>query len=479
MTTLAEDIAAHRAKRANGSTVTATSTRFRPYTDLGNAECLIDAHGQDLRCVSGLGWYAWDGVKWAPDETGEVFRRAKQTARQRYAEASKIVDDGNRKKCAEWARKSEGAARIAAAVQLASTELAVVCRVADLDADPMLLNVTNGTIDLRTGKLRPHRREDLITKVAGTSYDSAAACPIFDAFLRQIFAGDDELIAFVQRFMGYALAADVREQVLLFCHGGGANGKSTFIDLMIDMMGGFGGYAMPAAPGLLVAKKGDQHPTELADLRGARLVTCVEIGDGKRFDEERVKSLTGGDAIKARHMREDFFTFKPTHRLIVAANHKPQVRGTDHAIWRRILLVPFTVTFTDAQKDRDLPTKLRAELPGILAWAVRGCLEWQRAGLRPPKSVTEATDRYRAEQDAIGRFIADRCTVSPHAKSTAGSLYADFKDWARETGEHELPQRRFGESLAERGYEQKRGQGGTRWWHGLSLAAPDDERGHR
>ena len=450
--------------------------KARQLTDLGNAERMHDLHGRDLRCCAGLGRLVWAGTHWQRDDRREWERRAAQTVRTIYAEVERCDDADRRKAIVKHATKSESAGSLRALASIVETFRDVACAVDELDADPFLLNATNGTIDLRTGKMREHRRSDLITKITGARFDADAECPVFEAFLRSIFAGDEELIGFVQRFMGYSLTGDVREQVLLFAYGTGANGKSTLIDLWIDLLGGdSGGYAAPGAPGLLVERKNEQHPTELAALRGARVVTCVEIGDGKRFDEERVKAITGGDKVTARQMREDFFTFSPTHKLIVAANHRPQVRGTDLAIWRRILLVPFAVTFTDAQKDRALPQKLRAELPGILAWAVRGCLEWQRGGLRPPKVVTAATDAYRAEQDVVGRFIADRCVVIEQAKAKAGDLYTAFREWAQEQGEPDMSGRRFGEALSERGFRQLR-TNAARWWSGVGLNAPEEGR---
>lgn len=445
-----------------------------PLTDLGNAERLCAYHGKDLRHASGLGWLVYDGARWVRDERGERMQRAKATVRSMYEQACSIGEDNARQAVIKWALKSESRDKLAAMVSLAETEPAIAVCADDLDRDPWLLNVTNGTIDLRTGELRPHDRADLITKIAGTHYSSDATAPTFEAFLDQVFAGNAELISFLQRWIGYCLTGSVTEQKLLFCYGSGANGKSTFIELVIDLLGSFGGYARPAAPGLLVAKKQEPHPTELADLRGARLVTCVEIGDGKRFDEERVKALTGGDTIKARLMREDFFSFKPTHKLLLAANHKPEVRGTDHAIWRRILLVPFEVTFTDEQKDPALPGKLRRELPGILRWAVEGCLAWQRDGLREPRAVTDATAAYRDEQDVLGRFLADCCAVVPAASAGATKLYQSYLEWCRAVGEHAVSQTRFGRSLGERGFQSDRTKTGV-IWRGIGIAAPEPE----
>lgn len=453
----------------------------RPLTDLGNAERMHDAHGADLKHCAGLGRLVWSGKLWELDQRHEWDRRAQRTVRDLYASAATIEDDNVRKATIDWARKSESREKLSAMCALAETLEGVTVTTEQLDVDRFALNCGNGTVDLRTGDIRPHRREDLITKIAGCDYVKGATCPTFDRFMLSTFAGDAALIAFLQRFVGYCLTGDVREHVLLFCYGEGANGKSTLIDLVIDMLGGFGGYAAPSAPGLLVAKKGEQHPTELADLLGRRVVTCVEIGDGKRFDEERVKGLTGGDRIKGRLMRKDFFTFAPTHKLVVAANHKPIVRGTDLGIWRRILLVPFLVTFGEGQKDRELAAKLRAELPGILAWAVRGCLAWQRAGLQPPPIVLEATSAYQAEQDTVGRFLEDRCLLNPRVRAKSGSLYEAFRTWCTEQGEHEMNQRRFGEQLLRRNLKQTRLTGGTRAWEGVGLLADaqNDAAEHR
>lgn len=447
----------------------------RPLTDLGNAERLCAEHGADLRFTAGLGWLAFDGKVWARDETGERMRRAKATVRRLYAEAARIESESVRKAVSEWARKSESAEKLSAMLRLAETEPGIAVAMSDLDRAPWLLNVQNGTVDLRTGTLRPHDRADLITRIAGTHFDPAATCPTFDTFLDCIFAGNAELIAFLQRWFGYCLTGDVREQKLLFCFGTGANGKSTLIELIIALLGAVCGYARPAAPGLLLAKKHEQHPTELADLRGARLVTAVEIGDGKRFDEERVKALTGGDTIKARVMRGDFFSFTPSHKLVVAANHRPEVRGTDHAIWRRILLVPFDVTFSDAQKDTELPARLRRELPGILRWAVEGCLAWQRDGLREPRAVTDATSAYRDEQDTLGRFLDERCAKGEHASAASSALYAVYCEWSKATGEQAVTQTRFGRSLAERGYRAEHTRTGN-LWRGLGVSDSGSSR---
>lgn len=441
---------------------------FFKATDLGNAERLVSQHGEDLRYVTGIGWMAYDGRRWARDDTGERFRRAKLTVREIYAEAAAIAEEPIRKAVAAWAKKSESAGHIKAMVTLAESDERIVARAQEVDADPWALNCENGTVDLRTGMLRPHRREDLITKLAPVVYDPDAPAPVLGGFLSSIFAGDAELVSFVQRFVGYSLTGDIREQTLFFAYGHGSNGKSTLFSLILACLGD---YAKTAAPSLLVAKRGESHPTERADLHGARLVTVVEVGEGKAFDEELVKQLTGSDPIKARFMNRDFFEFLPTHKLLISANHKPTIKGTDHAIWRRFALVPFAVRFEGSAKDTELPAKLAAELSGFLAWAVRGCLEWQAEGLRPPSSVVQATAAYRREQDVVGAFLDERCVALPEASTKSSSLYSDYQEWAKAAGEPVVSQRALGLALTERGYVAEKGGKGVRMWRGIGLRA--------
>jgi len=426
-------------------------------TDLGNAMRLVGRHGEDLRYVYAWNRFlVWDDRRFSIDESGEVERRAKQTVRAMFHEADPGNDGALDKELAKHALKSEARGRIEAMIALAQSEQGIPVTPDHLDRDPWLLNVENGTVDLRTGNLRPHRREDLVTKLAGTEYHPDAEAPMWEACLER-WLPSEALRKFVQRVAGYALTGDVSEQVLIFLYGVGANGKSTFINAMLEMLGD---YAMQSAPELLTIK-GSSHPTELADLMGARFVATVEVEEGKRLAESLVKQMTGGDRIKARFMRQDFFEFEPTHKVFLAANHKPVVRGTDHAIWRRIKLVPFEVTIPEADRDPQLVEKLRADLPGILAWAVRGCLEWQAEGLGEPEEVRSATETYRSEMDVIAAFIDECCVVHDGAFATASALYQAYTDWCEGTGERRESQRRFGERLRERGYERGRVSSGV------------------
>ncbi len=270
--------------------------------------------------------------------------------------------------------------------------------------------------------------------------------------------------------MGYAATGDTREQALFFPYGSGANGKSTFLALI---MAALGEYATQAAPELLTYSKTDRHPTELADLVGVRFVASLEVDEGKRLAEALVKQMTGGDHMKARRMREDFFDFVPTHKIFLAANHRPVIRGTDHAIWRRIHLVPFEVTIPDADQDKGLGTRLHAELPGILHWIVEGCTAWQRHGLGVPDVVRQATTEYRAEQDVLGGFLADECELLATATVTSKALYGRYMEWCKRTGETPIGQRWLAPRLLERGLQSIHNRD-ARSWVGVRLRADGD-----
>jgi putative DNA primase/helicase len=352
---------------------------------------------------------------------------------------------------------------------VAASEPGIPILPGQLDADPFLLNVRNGTLDLRTGQLREHRREDYLTKLVPVEYDLAASCPNWGRFLQRIMDGNADLIAYLRRVIGYALTGDVTEQCLWFLHGEGQNGKSTFLGTILALTGDYG---IQAVPELLMQRVHDQHPTERADLFGRRFVATIETDEGKRMAESLMKQMTGGDQIRARWMKKDFFEFSPAHKLFLAANHKPTVRGTDFAVWRRIKLVPFTVTIPDDEKDKQLPAKLKAELPGILTWAVRGCLEWRRNGLGEPDEVRQATADYQAEQDTLTGFIQECCFRHQEARCKASALFSAYQEWS---GDKFMTPKAFGMKVKAKGYESSKTNGGYMYFHGLGLAtAPMD-----
>ena len=459
--------------QSEGPTLDETLSHY-PRTDLGNAERLVARHGGALRyCHPWKSWLAWDGRRWHPDDTAEARRRARATARKILAEAAAEPDDERRKELVKWALASEKRERIGAMLYLAEAEEGIPILPADMDSDPWAFNVLNGTIDLRTGELRPHRQADRITKLCPLEFDPDARCPRWLATLDKFFHRADatrkaELIDYWQRLCGYAMAGVIRDHVMPVAYGIGANGKSTMLGALLDVFGP--DYAMKAAPDMFMAKKTDSHPTDRADLFGKRLVVAIETEAGRRLNETMVKELTGGDRIRARRMREDFWEFSPTHTLIMATNHKPGIRGTDTGIWRRIKLVPFTVSVSDAEADKGMPDKLRAEAAGILAWCVKGCLEWQRRGLDAPAEVTEATAGYRAEQDLIGLFLDQCVDRGPALKVKAGDLYQRYKTWAESGNEHVMTLTRFGEAIRERGIESRKS---SYCWY-LEIGLKDD-----
>jgi putative DNA primase/helicase len=440
-----------------------------PLTDSGNAERLVALHGDTLRHVSGWGkWYGFDGVRWAHDDAA-AYRAAKATARATLRQATTIADDDRRKRIIGFATKSESRSSIEATVSLARHEVGVAIASDRLDADRMLLNVSNGTIDLRSGELREHRRTDMLTRLAPVAYDAQAACPTWDASLLRWMADDAELVSFLQRLVGYTLTGEIREHVLAFLFGDGANGKSTFLATLHAMLGD---YASPAPRGLLFRSRGERHPTELATLFGRRFVTCSEIEEGQLFDEALTKDLTGGDPIECRRMREDFWSFAPSHKLFLAGNHKPTVRGDDEGIWRRMRLVPWSVVIPEAERDPMLVEKLRAELPGILAWAVRGCLAWQTNGLGAPAVVRDATAAYRSENDALGEFLRLHVTFEAGATIARRDLREKYESFCKDNGSEPFGAKRFAGRLRERGVaEAKVRQGGhfLDAWRGVRL----------
>lgn len=441
-----------------------------PLTDMGNGERLVLRHGRDIRWSKHREeWLVYDGARFRWDDLMRIQQLAKETVRAIKAEIAHTADPDVRKAVIKHAAASEAVAGYSNMIRAASSEPGVPVLITELDRDPWLLNVLNGTLDLRTGKLRQHQREDLISKLAPVRYDPAATCPTWERFVLQVMKDRQHLADFLQRAAGYALTGDVREQVLFFFWGSGSNGKTTFLKALLELVGDYG---RQAAPDLLLDKRNESHPCDVADLVGSRMAICVETDEGKFFNEAKVKQLTGGDRQKARFMRENWFEFEPTYKIFLASNPKPQIRGTDDGIWRRFVMVPFEASFKGAQKDEQLPNKLRAELPGILNWALRGLAEWQRQGLSPPAEVLDATRKYRAEEDPLAAFLAECClTTERSAFVLAADLYRSYLTWAERNGlRFPVSQKKFGGVLKLKGFDNSdKDQHGFAIWRGVGL----------
>jgi len=431
-------------------------------TDQGNAERLVAEHGDIIKyCYTLKTWLIWSGKHWKEDNTGEIIRLAKQTVRNIYGEAQCAGNENVRQSIAKHAGRSESERALNAMISLAKPEVPV--QASELDDDPMLLAVNNGTLNLATGQLLPYRREDLITRFLRIDYEQNSACPQWFKFLDCTLSGDQETIDYIQRIFGYCLTGDVREQVLFFIYGPGANGKSTLVDMLMLLLGKYG-VRLPSET--IMLRQQNAVPNDLAMLKGARLAVTSEIQDGARLNEARIKDITGGDVITARKLYGEFFNWVPTHKLIIVGNHKPSIFGTDHAIWRRIHLLPFDFIIPEEQRDPELKTKLMTELPGILSWAARGCLDWQIYGLGVPKRVKQATATYQGENDILGQFIEECCSVSQTEQCASKQLFNKYKQWSLDNGMLPMTKNKLGRCLRERGFKDER-KNGQREWRGI------------
>lgn len=462
-----------------GRTETAIARRF-----------IRSTAGTLLYCPPWDEWLYWDGRRWKRDNAVRVEELAKAFALSLWDEIAPITgDEAYLVELALFVKRCNCQAAISNTIALARSEPGVVVQPEQFDAHPWLLNVENGTLNLANGELSPHNPTNFLTKLAPVEYLPDATAPTWAKFLADVTApadgdpaaaidpdaatADDTLTIneYLRRLTGYCLTGDVREHVMPFLFGSGANGKSTFLNTLLDLLGP--DYAMKAAPELLMARGGESHPTERADLFGMRLVITNEIEEGRRLSESLVKDITGGDAIRARRMRENFWQFKPTHKIIMAGNHKPIVKGNDEGIWRRIKLVPFTRSFSKAEQNRELPALLLLERSGILNWALAGCREWLDEGLTDPQAIVDATAEYRGESDVLGNFIAERCeTGQAWHRVRASALYANYRKWCEEIGEREMSQKRFGSLLLNDQRFQRKESHGI-WYLGICLRDDD------
>ena len=415
------------------------------FSDDGLALRFSDRHRDVLRYVEGWGcWHEWTGTVWRPDQTRHVLNLTRRLCRQVSAECDKK----------NISVSIASAKTVMAVERLAKSDRRHAATVDQWDTDPWLLNTTGGTIDLRTGVTREHRPGDHITKM--TAVAPGGECPLWHDFLAKVTAGDADMQAFLKRMAGYCLTGSIREHALFFAFGTGGNGKGVFLNTLTGILAD---YATIASMDTFTASQSDRHPADLAMLRGARLVTAQETEEGRRWAEARIKALTGGDPITARFMRQNFFTYSPVFKLLIAGNHRPGLRGVDEAIRRRLNLLPFTVSIPASDRDHNLPDKLRQEWPGILAWAIEGAAEWQEDGLCAPAAVTAATAEYLDAEDALASWLAECCKADErqNAPPLPSSLfYSSWRSWAELAGEHVGSQKRFTQAMVSRGYVVER-----------------------
>jgi putative DNA primase/helicase len=435
-------------------------------TDTGNSERFASRFSDRIRYVPEFGEFlVFEGGRLLLDVSGvRTLEMTRKVTREMRASDDMRV--------AGFGVKSEKRAARENMRALAKSLPGLAVSPQALDADPWLLSCPNGLVDLRTGESRAARIEDLVMKQTGTPFTAGAAAPRWRQFIHEITCGDDELDVYLQNAVGYSLSGMTGEQVFFFLYGDGANGKGTFIKVLQRALGDYAAILRTEA---LMVQHGQAHPAELVPLFGARFVTVTEVPDGNSWNEARLKELTGEDRLTVHRMRENFWDFEPTHKLWISGNYRPRVRGDDHAIWRRVKLIPFDKSF---EVNADLLGELLAELPGVLAWAVEGCLAWQRDGeLKEPERVREATAAYRERENVIGQFVAESCHRHPEAETATAALYSAFEQWCVRAGEkHPATKRGFSERLERMGFNRNADKN-SRGFRGICLTAEWANRG--
>lgn len=406
-------------------------------------------------CAAWGKWLVWTGKRWQADETLLVHHLIRTICREAALKAESH----------RLAAKLAASSTVSGVERLGRSDRRHTSRADEWDADPFALNTPGGVVDLRTGRLRAHDRRDRMTRLA-TATQRGEAAARWTSFLADITGGDSALQGYLQRVVGYCLTGSTDAHALFFLYGTGANGKSVFVNVVSTLLGD---YAANAPMDTFMEARGDRHPTDLAGLRGARFVSSIETEQGRRWNESKVKAITGGDKVSARFMRQDFFEYQPQFKLVIAGNHKPAIRNVDEAMKRRLHLIPFTVTIPPEKRDGKLTEKLLAERNGILAWAIEGCLAWQRDGLRPPACVVSATEEYFDEEDAIGDFLDEEAQRHPQARVAVAEVFQRWQEWATRRGEYVGTSRWLAQQLANRGFERTRLHAGAKALSGLSL----------
>jgi putative DNA primase/helicase len=435
-------------------------------TDTDNAQRFARRFGSKVIHTPGQGWLVYDGKRWRRDDLLQVTELAKETARRIADESQHLDDNGARAARSKFSAQSLGKGALDRMLDLAKSLVGVEDN--RLDADPWLLNVENGTIDLRTGRREKHDQRDLLTKVAPVRANRRAKCPLFKKFLHRITGDDAGLRTFIQKAVGCSLTGITTEQVFFFVHGkSGNNGKSTLVNLIRDMLGDYGCHTPTET--LLTKQYDNNIPADLARLAGARMVTAIEADANRHLAEAKIKAMTGGEPIVARFMRQNFFSFVPEYKLWLVANDRLRVRGTDEAFWRRVRVIPLGIEIPAEERDKKLAEKLRAKWPGILAWAVRGCRKWQAEGLAEPKAVRSATKGWHREMDHLKKFVGEQLIIAPGHKIAASQLFDLYKKWCSANGEEPLTVQAFKAKLQETHDMTHARTKGKSWWRGVKF----------
>ena len=436
-------------------------------TDMTNSDRLIKEFGDVIRYNSTWKkWLVWNEKYWELDD-GErkINKCVRRMVRGIYDDALNTADYRERMEIEKFAAQSEGIRRINACVELTSKRDEVKITNDDLDKNIWLFNVENGTFDFEHDTFREHCKDDYITKIAHIDFNIDATCPIWENFIREIMNYDSELIQFLQTAAGYGITGSVKEQAMFILFGSGANGKSTFLNTIANMLGD---YATSTNTETFIEQNVEKISNDIARLRGARFVTTTETEQGRKLSLPLIKQITGNDKLTARFLFSEYFIFLPTFKIFMVTNHKPHIKGTDNGIWRRIRLVPFTTTIHPDKQDRDLEQKLIAEQSGILNWLVAGTIRWIKDGLATPQIITSATDEYRGEMDVIGNFLKECCVQNADRQIRISELFKTYQSWCGDNNEHACSERFFGLRLKETGYKQVR-TSEARHWVGIAL----------
>ena len=446
-----------------------------PFTDVWSANIFFEKYGDVIKYCDALGgWFIWDGTRWKKDDTFQIIRLVKNTVKQMY-QMAKVNND---KFLFKHSVKSEAESRLRAMINLVRCEGDIATRSEQFDNDMYLLNCRNGTLDLLTGKLRPHNKTDYITRRVELNYNESADCPEWRRFLMTVFKAAQELIDFMQKAVGYSLSGSIKEQCIFILYGVGMNGKSTFLKHIFRILGD---YAMNTPANTLMEKYNDSIPNDVARLKGSRFVTAVESGKSRSLAEAQIKHLTGDDPISARFLHREYFDFFATFKIFFATNHKPKISGTDEGIWRRIVTIPFERVILSKERDPEIDAKIAKEYEGILNWAVKGFQAWQKEGLGNVAKITEATHEYQEESDVVGNYIEERCVVGSECKVQTSVILKDIQYWAKDNGLRYINRNEFIGYMKKRGFKKDRltsGESrGNIFWFGIGMKAGDGYAG--